>query len=254
MSIRSLFFIIHVEYLHSSKTFSWSLSHQDGDIENGREFFSFRDLIEDVESYSNLIKSIYDKCSIGMGGEEMNWDYFLDYINFPGNWEKKGLFHCAYCKEIKSTDVKSSRCCNLDIQCTQCEEEFERGVHPIYKWRKEQEEKRQLEKAEIQRRREIYEKSDVCKKNRESYNKRKLRAPPWANTGEIKRAIKKIYDDCPPGFHVDHIVPLLGVDVSGLHVPWNLQYLPAIENIKKSNKFDGDAIKFTKERPLCLTS
>jgi hypothetical protein len=39
-------------------------------------------------------------------------------------------------------------------------------------------------------------------------------------------------------WHVDHIIPLQGDTVSGLHVPTNVQVIPWIDNIQKSNKLD----------------
>ena len=38
-------------------------------------------------------------------------------------------------------------------------------------------------------------------------------------------------------WHVDHVLPLQGTKVSGLHVAENLQVIPGIENVRKANKF-----------------
>lgn len=61
--------------------------------------------------------------------------------------------------------------------------------------------------------------------------------PRWADKGKIK----EFYKSRPAGMHVDHVIPLRGNIVSGLHVHTNLQYLPQIKNMLKSNRFnDGN--------------
>lgn len=56
--------------------------------------------------------------------------------------------------------------------------------------------------------------------------------PPWADL----EAIRRIYAACPPGHEVDHVLPIRGKRVSGLHVETNLQYLPVLANRMKSNR------------------
>ena len=66
------------------------------------------------------------------------------------------------------------------------------------------------------------------------------RMPIWANIEKIKELYKQaVIKSKETGiqWHVDHIVPLRGKLVSGLHVPENLQVIPGIENVKKANRY-----------------
>ena len=70
------------------------------------------------------------------------------------------------------------------------------------------------------------------------------RMPPWLNDAE-QFELECVYTYCAAlrqvglDYHVDHVIPLRGQRVSGLHVPWNLQVIPGRENTSKGNAFNG---------------
>lgn len=86
-----------------------------------------------------------------------------------------------------------------------------------------------------------------CKKNLAKYNAKTAkryaakiqRTPPWLTKEHLKE-IEKFYISAKEfGLTVDHIIPMQGKNVSGLHVPWNLRLLPASINYSKSNRLVG---------------
>lgn len=61
----------------------------------------------------------------------------------------------------------------------------------------------------------------------------------WADFDAIKRIYlmaEKISKETGVKHHVDHVVPLQGKTVCGLHVEYNLQIIPARQNLSKANK------------------
>lgn len=71
------------------------------------------------------------------------------------------------------------------------------------------------------------------------------RTPAWL-TGEDITLMRQMYRlaqqltaETSIKHHVDHIIPLRGKNVSGLHVPSNLRVITAEENSRKSNSFIG---------------
>jgi hypothetical protein len=65
----------------------------------------------------------------------------------------------------------------------------------------------------------------------------KIKATPRWTTKCMFLNIEKFYQGCPRGYQVDHIVPLKGNNICGLHVHPNLQYLTTEENASKKNHF-----------------
>lgn len=108
--------------------------------------------------------------------------------------------------------------------------------------------KAKLRQRKASKRHFLANKDYYLKKNRKHYLNNKLyynlkslhrrkeilkRIPKWANLEKIF----EIYKNRKKGYHVDHIIPLQGKNVSGLHVENNLQYLKAKDNLSKGNNF-----------------
>jgi len=68
----------------------------------------------------------------------------------------------------------------------------------------------------------------------------------WPDWCAEHPGFKTVYDEAKrrrangEDVHVDHIVPIISKIVCGLHVPWNLEVIPAKENLSKSNKWWPD--------------
>lgn len=141
-----------------------------------------------------------------------------------------------YCSRICRIKAKKPKKPNPIISCLICGESFERkqGAEKLCsaKCKKERHltTKRNHKRKKTPQRKASNKHSKKLREMRE-----RQRLPKWAD----KKAIKEFYDNCPEGMFVDHIVPLAGEQVTGLHTVHNFQYLSLLENSFKNRKFDG---------------
>jgi hypothetical protein len=123
-------------------------------------------------------------------------------------WE---LQYCSSCSSLKQLDeyyYNSSKTNGISDMCKECNKNY-----------------RKLSYAKDPQK-EIHL-NTIRKQCRDT-----LQTPKWSDLNKIA----KFYRDRPEGYHVDHIEPLNGVYVCGLHVIENLQYLTAFDNLSKGNR------------------
>jgi|694.fasta_scaffold31908_2 hypothetical protein len=165
------------------------------------------------------------------------------------------LKKCWVCKQEKDTSlfgINKSKSTGFSSECRECKRIKDREY--VAKHR-EAAQKRAKEwyynnyDYAIKRNREtgkLWRENNPDKNCAKSSKKRanKTQATPKWLTEEHFKEINQFYTDAKElekiffwKQHVDHIIPLKGKTVCGLHVPWNLQILRAEVNIAKGNKY-----------------
>ncbi len=155
--------------------------------------------------------------------------------------------HCCECKTKKDAGDfhRSAAHGGYSPRCKPCAIAVASAWYAANKGRKRAyDAKRRAEKRELYR--------AASKRHRDKHPDRKAadvaarraalatRMPPWVNKDDCRvfyEMAARVSKCLGIQHHVDHIVPLRGKTVSGLHVPWNLRVIPAAENIRKSNHY-----------------
>ena len=140
------------------------------------------------------------------------------------------------CKAYGCTrDVKSSGLCHVHLKEAAKPRTLSIGTSDFSAWQKRQNLERSWQKP-------------VTANHRHARARRKrteaiaMATPVWLSPAQLKQ-IEGFYEEARvlserdgERYEVDHIIPLHGDDVCGLHVPWNMQVLKKSENNAKGNR------------------
>lgn len=139
-------------------------------------------------------------------------------LRYSVNWE------CVVCKTERKRDYRKRNPHKIQEAKKRYYAKYpEKLKNQHKKWRIKYPDKRRAQKA---RRR-------AAKLNRTPLW---LRPVDFRHIQEIYAIAKRLTEQTGTLYHVDHIIPLQGKFVSGLHIPTNLQVIKAIDNCKKHNK------------------
>jgi hypothetical protein len=156
--------------------------------------------------------------------------------------------HCPECQQKKPIDQfhkSASHPSGYAPRCIPCAKEVAAKWYVQNKDKKRaydakrRQEKRELYRAASKRFRD----NQPGKKNADTQFRRaelRKRVPKWANRGDCVALYESAarVSQCLGSPHVvDHVIPLRGKSVSGLHVPGNLRVIPQRMNLLKSNRF-----------------
>jgi predicted RNase H-like nuclease (RuvC/YqgF family) len=174
--------------------------------------------------------------------------------SFDSFYKSSPTVYASYCKECNKEKVKQRRAADPEkykaAVKTYETANKEKTIERAKAWYKNNTEKvadyRQANKEKIKEVQTAYRKAHpekwrVCKAARRAAELQRL--PAWLTEFDHLK-IKCLYQvaamrskESGEDWHVDHIIPLRGKAVSGLHVPSNLQVIPATENRQKNNAY-----------------
>lgn len=151
----------------------------------------------------------------------------VEYSELEGNF---------YIRDRKAGKYRTD-CINCTCKRVKNRDDAKREVKQEY--RKEHYRQNKGRYQELRRQHYENNRAEYVRQAREREGRLKVQQTPvWAN----KAAIKAFYDHAAlmskitgHPYHVDHIIPLNGATVCGLHVETNLRVVPATVNLSKSN-------------------